>query len=72
MDGLYELLSASKARTLEELANPKKIMAIWRQYTQKDKQKRKQMGLILRRLARSAAWAVREQGKQNRKKLPEG
>ena len=25
VDGLYELLSASKARTLEELANPKKL-----------------------------------------------
>ena len=73
VDGLYELLAASNARTLEELANPKKIMAIWRQYTQKDKEKRKQMGQILRRLARAAAWAVREQGKQNNnKRQPEG
>ena len=73
VDGLYELLAASNARTLEELANPKKIMAIWRQYTQKDKEKRKQMGQILRRLARAAAWAAREQGKQNNNKhQPEG
>ena len=72
VDGLYELLAASHAKTLEELANPKKIAAIWRQYTQKDKEKRKQMGRVLRRLAQSAAWAVREQGKQGNKSLPEG
>lgn len=69
VDGLYELLAASKAKTLEELANPKKLAAVWRQYTQKDKQTRRQMGHILRRLAKAAAWAVREKGNHD---LPEG